>query len=227
MTGTKAWFPQSGAAGGLPGATMRYTIARADGRVEPLHIQAVGVRLAPGEHFELHCASGGGFGDPLDREADEVLADLAARRLDAATARDVYGVITGADGKADLAATEANRKGLRSERLAQAKPAKCPALVNDASPIRSAPGQPLYPGVVQHGPLAVAEASGAVLAMAPGNWLDGCPVLDTLLDARAGDLVMRAHLDPLSGRILFADVVFADEGPNIEISPQRWASAGG
>jgi hypothetical protein len=87
--------------------------------------------------------------------------------------------------------------------------------------------RPLYPGVVQHGPIAVAEASGAPLAVAPGNWLDGCPVLDRLLDERAGDLVLRAHLDPSTGRILFADVVFADEGPNIEISPRRWASAKG
>jgi N-methylhydantoinase B len=227
MTGTKAWFPQSGAAGGLPGATMRYSIARADGRREPLHIQAVGVRLMPGEHFELHCASGGGFGDPLDREPDNVLADCKAFRLDEEAVRAIYGVITGPDGKANFAATNANRDALRRERLAQAKPANCPALVNDMSPVRSEPAQPLYPGVVQHGPLAVAEASGAALAIAPGNWLDGCPVLDTLLDERAGELVMRAHLDPLSGRILFADVLFADEGPNIEISPRRWAVAGG
>jgi N-methylhydantoinase B len=88
------------------------------------------------------------------------------------------------------------------------------------------PPEPLYPGVVQHGAIAVAEQSGALLAVAPGNWLDGCPVLDRLLDERAGRLVVRSYLDPLTGRILFADVQFAEEGPGMEIRPRRWAEAG-
>jgi N-methylhydantoinase B len=33
LTGTKAWFPAAGAAGGLPGTTMRYAVTRADGKV--------------------------------------------------------------------------------------------------------------------------------------------------------------------------------------------------
>jgi hypothetical protein len=64
-----------------------------------------------------------------------------------------------------------------------------------------------------------------LLAVAPGNWLDGCPTLDRLLDDRAGQLVVRSHLDPLSGRMLFADVLFADETPSMEIRPRRWAEA--
>ena len=35
----------------------------------------------------------------------------------------------------------------------------------------------MFPGVVQHGAVAVAEASGAPLAVAPDHWTDGCPVL--------------------------------------------------
>jgi len=226
LTGTKAWFPAAGAAGGLPGVTIRYRLARADGSVEPLDIKAVGVTLQPGDHFELHCASGGGFGDPLDRDPEGVLDDLQSGRIDQDIARDIYGLVLSPDGSVDGQATAARREAMRRERLGRARPARVPATANDLSAIAGTPAPPLYPGVAQHGDLAVAEQSGALLAVAPANWLDGCPVLDTLLDDRAGQLVVRSHLDPLSGRILFADVLFADEGPGMEIRPRRWAAAG-
>ena len=226
LTGTKAWFPAAGAAGGLPGVPIRYRLARADGSAEPLDIKAVGVTLEPGDHFELHCASGGGFGDPLDREAEAVLDDLQAGRIDAQIARDVYGLVLSGESAIDEEATKASRDALRSERLKQAQPARRPASANDHSAIDATAGRPLYPGVVQHGRLAVAEASGALLAVAPQNWLDGCPTLDRLLDSPAGELVVRSHVDPLTGRILFADVQFADEGPGMEVRPLRWVEAG-
>ena len=233
LTGTKAWFPQSGAAGGLPGATMQYLRRRADGSSEALHIQAVGVELMPGEHFELNCASGGGFGDPLDRNIAALVDDLAEQRLDPAIAAEVYGAVCSADGTIDPSATAHRRESLRRERLARSRPARHPysgdaILFNDTNGITS-PKYPLYPGVVQLGERAIAAASGAVLALAPGNWLDGCPTLDTPLDTpldgRAGDLVVRAHLDPLTGRMLFVDIVFVDEEPGIEIRPERWTRA--
>jgi N-methylhydantoinase B len=225
LTGTKAWFPAAGAAGGLPGVTIRYRLARADGAVEPLDIKAVGVTLEPGDHFELHCASGGGFGDPLDREAEAVLDDLRSERIDADIARDVYGLALTSGGEVDSEATDEAREAIRRDRLKQASPARAPAAINDLSSIGDAPAAPLYPGVIQRGAFALAEQSGAVLAVSPGNWLDGCPVLDTLLDERAGRLVVRSHLDPLTGRILFADVLFEDEEPGMEIRPKRWAEA--
>ncbi len=226
LTGTKAWFPQSGAAGGLPGATMQYLRRFADGSSEALHIQAVGVELMPGEHFELNCASGGGFGDPLDRDVEALEGDLEQDRLDAAIAELVYGSVFDGSGKIDVAATQARREAIRRERLAESQPARCPV---DEAPIAldglNEEMAPIYPGIVQVAGRAIAGSSGAVLALAPGNWLDGCPTLDTRLDGRAGDLVLRAHLDPLTGRMLFADIVFAEEGPGIEIRPERWLRA--
>jgi N-methylhydantoinase B len=222
LTGTKAWFPAAGAAGGLPGATMRYALAHADGSREPLHIQAVGVKLAPGDHFELHCASGGGFGDPLDRDPAAVASDLAAGRIDRDIAGDIYGVVLTGDA-VDAAATEQKRDAIRKDRLCRATPAK--QALPELRPATKGAIHPLYPGVVQQGDMALAEQSGALLAVAPGNWLDGCPVLDQLLDDRAGRLVMRQHLDPLTGRILFADVTFADDEPGIAINPERWTRA--
>jgi len=226
LTGTKAWFPAAGAAGGLPGVPIRYRLARSDGSMEPLDIKAVGVTLEPGDHFELHCASGGGFGDPLDREAEAVLDDLQCGRIDGDITREVYGLALTADGEVDKEATGTLRDTIRAARLRDAAPARRPPAANDLSSMDGTSAQPLYPGVVQRGGMAVAEESGGLLAVAPGNWLDGCPTHDTLLDERAGQLVVRSYLDPLTGRILFADVQFADEGPGMEIRPRRWAESG-
>jgi len=222
LTGTKAWFPAAGAAGGLPGTTMSYSVTRADGSVERLHLQTVGVRLAPGDCFELRCASGGGFGDPLDRDLQEVEADLQRGRIDRIIAEEIYGVVVRSDRGIDVVATDMRRKAMRRDRLARARPAKSPPLYHDLIGQDDTSALPLYPGVIQRGNRAVAELSGALLAVSPGNWLDGCLVLDTAIDDRAGPLVLRQHLDPLAGRILYADVTFAGESPSIEVRPFRW-----
>jgi N-methylhydantoinase B len=227
MTGTRAWFPNGGGAGGLYGATVRFGVARADGRVEPVGVHAVGVALAPGDHFEMHCATGGGFGDPLDRQPAAILRDLAEHRLDPQAAREIYGVIFAADGDVDLAATDSYRDALRRDRLSRARPALRPVNRHAPAPMDGVPIQPLYSGVVQRGELALAEVSGSVLAVAPDNWLDGCPVLETLIDKRAGGAIARAHLDPRSGRMLYVDVVRAGDRPSMEILPDRWVHIAG
>ena len=225
MTGTRAWFPSTGAAGGMPGATMRFAVTRADGKFEPIDIHQVGVALAPGDRFEMYCASGGGFGDPLDREPEAVLMDMSEDRLDAGTAGEIYGVVLGAAGELDLAATEVRRDAIRRDRLAQAQPAlrRLDELAHAGADAE--PETPLYPGVAQVGRRAVSEASRAVLAYAPDNWLDGCPTLDMAIDERAGGTVARAHLDPVNGRMLFVDVIRTRDGPSIEVRPHRWAEA--
>lgn len=223
MTGTRAWFPTGGSAGGMPGATMRYIVHRAGGETEKVDIHQVGLALGEGDVFEMFCASGGGYGDPLDRDAQAVARDQRENRLEAEIARDVYGAVIGEDGEADVTATEAKRDAMRQERL---RSAHAPARPVKGLLATDEPAVPLYPGVVQRGNLAVSEYSGAVLAVAPDNWLDGCPVLDILIDDRAGGTVARAHLDPASGRMLFVDVLRKGDAPSIECRPDRWARAG-
>ncbi len=224
MTGTRAWFPSAGAAGGMPGATMRFAVTREDGTFEPIDIHQVGVAIKGGDRFEMYCASGGGFGDPLDREPEAVAQDCREQRVEADIVREVYGVVLRPDGSVDTDATNARRDAIRGERLASAKPAEKPC--SERVGVSPGEGIPLYPGVVQFGNLAVAEESGAVLAVAPENWLDGCPVLETQIDERAGGTVLRSHLDPANGRSLFVDVVRLGDAPSIEIRPHRWAMAG-
>lgn len=223
MTGTRAWFPSGGSSGGLPGATIKIAVTRADGRVEPIGIHQVGVSLAPGDIFEMFCASGGGYGDPLDREPEAVRADLNDRRVDAKTARDVYGIAFAADDSVDATATEDLRNSMRRDRLDRSTPAVKPSTARISG---EEPAWPLYPGVIQRGNLALSEWSGAVLAVAPDNWLDGCPVLDLPIDDRAGGTMARVHLDPLSGRALYVDVIRQSDGPSIEVRPARWTMAG-
>jgi N-methylhydantoinase B len=226
MTGTRSWFPTGGGAGGLPGAPMRLTVRRADGAVEFIHVHAVGVTLAPGDHFEMLCATGGGYGDPLDREPDAVQSDVTDKRLDRSDARDIYGLVFAVDGTTESGATEAHRRSLRRQRLTCARPPKCSVKHEDfASTSPDAPAWPLYPGVIQCGDVALSKDSGAPLAVAPGNWLDGCPVLEMSLGEQANGVFARAHLDPLTGRMLYVDVLRPNDGPTIEIRPERWVRA--
>jgi N-methylhydantoinase B len=202
---------------------MRLSVRRKSGEVEFVHVHAVGVTLSPGDHFEMICATGGGYGDPLDRDPQAVLQDLKAGRVEPEAAGDVYGVEVTEDGTLDAAATVARRKAIGQARLKDARAAKRRPPSGAVAP--SAPAQPLYPGVVQRGHLAIAEQSGAVLAVAPHSWLDGCPVLETPVAAGDSRVVVRAHLDPSTGRMLLVDVVRPGDPPSIEVAPARWADA--
>jgi N-methylhydantoinase B len=66
--------------------------------------------------FENAPSSGGGWGDPLDREAERVADDVRRAAVTRAAARDIYGVVATADGALDEAATDARRAAIRAER---------------------------------------------------------------------------------------------------------------
>jgi N-methylhydantoinase B len=59
---------------------------------------------------------GGGFGDPLDREPEQVIVDLAGRFVSPEAAKKVYGVVSAPNGAVDLAATKRLRQEMRSVR---------------------------------------------------------------------------------------------------------------
>jgi N-methylhydantoinase B len=222
LTGTKSWLPPTGAAGGLPGSLTQYRLRRGDGPFEVAHVHAVGLKLAPGDMFEIACCSGGGFGEPLDRDLAAVARDVEEDRVDEMTARDIYGAEFDQQGRLDEAASRLRREALRADRLRRAK--RPSASLQQAAPA-SEESAPLYPGIVQRGRYAVAELSGAVLAVAPGNWLEGCATIDTPHTTKGGGLVLRQYLDPLSGRLLYADVIGPDQTASVEILPERWTQA--
>ncbi|HXK23674.1 MAG TPA: hydantoinase B/oxoprolinase family protein [Myxococcota bacterium] len=211
-------LPVVGSAGGLPGATTEFRMLRSDGRVEAIGAHQQDFGFLPGDRFVFRCGSGGGWGDPLDRPASAVEADLRLGRLDADVAADVYGVIPG-----DPAATEARRREILAQRLARAESPAKPLRWEDVPEgwLDERSAAPLHPGVEQRGGVAVSVRTGAPLAVSPDHWTDGCPVLLELFPMGKG-VEARGYLDPGSGHLLFVDVVTGEKRRTFESSPERW-----
>jgi N-methylhydantoinase B len=78
--------------------------------------------LGKNDVLYMRMASGGGYGDPLEREPERVLRDVEDGVVSRQEARDIYGVaIDGDDPALNLAATEKLRADLRKERLQEQK----------------------------------------------------------------------------------------------------------
>jgi len=225
MFGMRRYLPLPGLAGGAPGATNEFLVHRADGSVEQVGANESGILVGADDWFEMRLPNGGGFGDPLDRDPGSVASDVFDGRYSAEDARAVYGVVVADEGHAvDAAATDACRAELRVARLAAAQPAARPVV--DAPVLRADDDvAPLYPGVVQQGSAAYAEASGAPLAHAPDHWTDGCPVLIERRDSDGPIIVTRSYLDPLSGRALHTEVALDGAPRTFATCPARWIAA--
>jgi len=137
VSGKGTQFPMSeGLGGGYPGALNSYVWVHADEKDEARNVDAAfaqSLEDMPGEKESISWGvfplmgkdglyvrwnGGGGFGDPLEREPEAVLADCIAGTVSKQTAHDVYGVVLNGDGDAlDGPATEARRKALRAARL--------------------------------------------------------------------------------------------------------------
>ena len=72
--------------------------------------------LKAGTVVRVRTTGGGGWGDPLERPVEEVLRDLAWRKVSVEGARRDYGVVVREDGTADEAATDDLRSALRAGR---------------------------------------------------------------------------------------------------------------
>ncbi|MGE0387662.1 MAG: hydantoinase B/oxoprolinase family protein [Gammaproteobacteria bacterium] len=227
MLGMRRWLPLEGRAGGAPGACTEFLVHRTDGACEQVEVAATGVEVRAGERFEMRLGSGGGYGDPIDRDPQRVCEDVARGVFDPADALRDYGVVLDAAGAVDAPATAARREAILAQRLARARPAVRP--LRGAAPLVAAAGDavPLYPGVVQSGAVAYSEATGTALAQAPDHWTDGCPMLVERRWPAGPEVVLRSYLDPGSGRILHTEVVLGEAYPRgFEVSPRRWTAAG-
>lgn len=77
-----------------------------DGKqVVPPNGKLEGIPLRAGDRVTISSGGGGGFGNPHDREADLVAADVRAGYVSSAAARDDYGVAIRDDGSVDAGAT--------------------------------------------------------------------------------------------------------------------------
>lgn len=107
--------PPAGVGGGRPGAAMMIARLTDDGLREELPI-SVDTVIRPGEKLLSLGCGGGGFGDPLQRAPQKVLAALKAGRISVERAASVYGVIIDTSGPEPVlseAATLARRETMR------------------------------------------------------------------------------------------------------------------
>jgi N-methylhydantoinase B len=93
-----------GQAGGLPHAF----INEGTDLVRSLPLNSSGVALKQGDVVTLITAGGGGYGDPIERDADLVLKDWREGRVSIRQALDTYGVVI-KKGEIDWAATTSAR----------------------------------------------------------------------------------------------------------------------
>ena len=231
MLGMREHLPLVGMAGGWPGATTRFNIHHRDGGVEAVDGHAVGVMVAEGDTFEFLCASGGGWGDPLGRDPDAVAADAALGRITPEEAAAIYGVVLEGAGPVGggitvvAEATAARRAEILRGRLERARPAARPVADSPPAGGSGEHAHPLYPGVAQEGRLARSRRSGAILAVAPDHWTDGCPVLEERRESGGLTLLVEAYLDPVTGHALCVDVRPEGIERTFTTLPRRWVTA--
>jgi N-methylhydantoinase B len=82
---------------GLAGAPNRLTLERANGELEEPANGKLDTGVAPGDTVVVESGGGGGFGDPFERPAEAVAADVRLGYVSREAARSAYGVSLDAD----------------------------------------------------------------------------------------------------------------------------------
>ncbi len=106
-----AIMPPFGILGGESGAPVDSYVIEADGTKHRFASpgKVGGHPLNEGDTVILQSAGGGGYGDPLERDAEIVRRDMSDGLITADSARDIYGLVLDGDEVVDKAATEAHR----------------------------------------------------------------------------------------------------------------------
>jgi N-methylhydantoinase B len=98
-----------GVFGGKPGARFQCRIDRAGGAAETLPAKGEQAVLARDDLIAIQPAGSGGYGDPFERPAELVLADVLDGYVSTEAAKSLYGVVV-AEGRIDAPATELLRR---------------------------------------------------------------------------------------------------------------------
>jgi N-methylhydantoinase B len=162
------------------------TMERLEGRTERVRSKLTHLVLARGDVFVATSGGGGGVGDPLLRSPDLVADDVIAGYVTHGHAREIYGVVLGADDRPDAEATADRRLEIRRERIG-------------GDPAKELTAPPSI-GV------SLTRADGAWscascderLADADGNWRDGSVCRESPIAERYEQLeqVVRERLEP-------------------------------
>jgi N-methylhydantoinase B len=181
------------------------------GDEESVVFKGAPVEAGAADVWEWTSPSTGGYGDPLRRDPDAVLADVAARRLDVASAQRAYGVVV-RDGAVDADATLACRAALLRERLGGSEPGADVPPPEGARPV----GDMLH--VVDRrwwcngrdlGPTAESYRAHTVMRETPARAI--APEFDALDVELADQIVLREYLCPVTGYRIDAELARAGE----------------
>lgn len=104
-----------GVLGGDPGMRSTKRLVRVDGAEEWLPAKCDGIEVKEGDVLYFNTWGGGGWGDPTERDAVLVKADIDRGLVTREGARR-YGVVIADDGNVDSAATEALREEIKRDR---------------------------------------------------------------------------------------------------------------
>jgi N-methylhydantoinase B len=142
------------------------TEARLEGKSEATRSKLTHLVLGLDDVFVTTSGGGGGVGDPLLRDPALIVRDLAAGYVTPDHAREIYGVIVGADGELDEAATNERREQIRRDRIGRAPSAEL------AQP------ESIGVSVVLENDHWACGSCGLTLARAGENWREGEAVLN-------------------------------------------------
>jgi len=95
----KAVLPPFGVCGGASGARNRFWVRRAGKAIAPSRLpgKVGGFPLLPEDLLLMESSGGGGFGDPLERDPAQVVADVAEGYVTRGAAESTYGVVWDGD----------------------------------------------------------------------------------------------------------------------------------
>lgn len=219
VSGKGAAFPMSdGLGGGYPGAPNAYLWHTGPasrlhdgpgGGVEPVDW---GVFPLMGEDtLEVRWNGGGGVGDPLQRSAPAVLADVHAGLVSSAAARDIYGVIIDT-GVLDAVATEIQRTQLLGARVSSVIPDK--AL--NGRPI------PLHCDSAGAAACVSCASCGQLLARSGEAWKSKLQPIESSMNeiiaayTTIDGVKLRQYACPSCGALLDSETVYADDPPLLD-----------
>jgi N-methylhydantoinase B len=212
----------TGVFGGYPGPTVEYGVRRdvASRSGEFPTTEATSEDREPAtwtvtdlgtdDVFYLRMPGSGGYGDPLERDPEEVLADVAEGTVSPEAAQDVYGVGVGPDGslEEDPEVTRARRYEARLEDAPDHEPPVAYA-DTEATPNRLAASVDVR--AAAGGAYAACAGCETVLAAVSAGWKDAAAVLeDPVSEAgphrEAEKFRLRRFVCPACGQLLDTEI---------------------
>jgi N-methylhydantoinase B len=187
--------------------------------------------LTDGDIWVVENSAGGGFGDPLLREPQRVIADVREDRIYASQSQKYYGVVADANGELDEEATVTMRQDMRRSRLSNAQaPTNAPVqLAASADYVRYFLTESIGLADGREGPFWTCWSCQEVLSPTTENYKDylGCiemkphdvdPVM--YADSRDfcdDDLMMRQYVCSACGHLIATDIARAQDEPVIDM----------